>query len=214
MRSIVAVVASILLCFIVIRVFAYTETEYSGDSGAVTEEKIFTVARKFQIRNKIELKETSETDDGNITIDEKNREVTTESASDNEPVEIKTEYVYKYVNVVTSKIPLKKKGVLKIKAYCECNLCDTKSLGEKKMSPYEGITAAANYSEFTYGTMVNIQDVGIRLIQSNDRYVPPGTIEIYFKSHKAVENFDIADRLVFIVQDTDEMGDFVFEYEN
>ena len=110
-------------------------------------------------------------------------------------------YKIELTEVVTSELPVDLLGEFTINAYCSCGICKAGVIGEKKMTPYEGITVAVNAGEIAYGSMIVIEGVGIRLAQQNNRKVEEGVIEVFVKDHVDVENFQIGRRRVYTFAD-------------
>jgi 3D (Asp-Asp-Asp) domain-containing protein len=115
------------------------------------------------------------------------------------PVEPIVVYEYEYVDVIVSEVPVEDLGTFTIRAYCPCNECRGTPRGTQRMTPRQNITIATNEKDIAYGTLVYIDGVGIRLSQSNDRIVQRNVIEVYFRSHSAVEAFEESERRVFLV---------------
>ena len=77
-----------------------------------------------------------------------------------------------------------------ITAYCPCVKCCGKTDGitASGVKAVEGVTVAADTKKLPFGTKINIQGVGERIVQDRGGAIKGNKIDLYFDSHeKALE---------------------------
>lgn len=75
-------------------------------------------------------------------------------------------------------------------AYCACNLCTAQWSGGPTASgvmPREGVTCAAN--AFPFGTKLEIEGVGVRVVQDRMSRRFPRRVDIYVRNHSTALRF-------------------------
>lgn len=85
-----------------------------------------------------------------------------------------------------------------ITAYCACKLCcgpDAVGLTASGVRPVQGVTVAAPRS-VPFGTLVNIDGVGLRTVQDRMARRYDGRWDVYFERHEDAKQFGIRKAVV------------------
>ena len=79
-------------------------------------------------------------------------------------------------------------------AYCPCkNCCGSGASGitASGARPREGVTIAADWDILPEGTIVEIQDIGYRMVQDTGSAIKGHRIDIYFEEHEKALEFGV-----------------------
>jgi len=104
-------------------------------------------------------------------------------------------------------IKTKDRGVFRLTAYCPCPICCEEyaaspegKTGSKETNVYQGTTIAADPSVLPYGTVVYIENVGIRFVADCGGAINKKEIDVYFTDHDTAWDFGVKHYNVWILQ--------------